>query len=62
MMEIVDQGRVPALPAARTGRFVTWAAATTAPAAAVALAIGVLTPPHGGVLCVQARETRGPEP
>jgi hypothetical protein len=43
---------VPALPTARTGRFVTWAAAITALAAAVALTIGVFTPPHGGVLCV----------
>lgn len=32
-------------------RFATWAAAVTAVAAALALAIGVFTPPRGGVLC-----------
>lgn len=32
-------------------RFATWAAAVTAVAAALALGIGVFTPPRGGVLC-----------
>jgi hypothetical protein len=37
---------------ARARRFVTWAAAITALTAALALGIGVLTPAHGGILCV----------
>ena len=52
MMNNVDQGHAPTLPPARTGMFVSWAAATTALAATLALGVGVLTPPHGGILCV----------
>lgn len=41
-----------ALATARGRRFVTWAAAITALTAALGLSIGVLTPAHGGILCV----------
>jgi hypothetical protein len=51
-MENTGQDYAGALTTARTDRFVAWTAAITAVAAALALGIGVLTPPHGGVLCV----------
>lgn len=51
-MEMVAQRDAPALPNAPTHRFLASTAAVTALAATVALAVGVLTPPHGGVLCV----------
>ena len=50
-MESTGQRHTLASVPARTGRFVSWAAVVTALAAALALGIGVLTPPHGGVLC-----------
>ena len=50
-MESPGQRHALAPASARTGRFVLWAAVVTALAAALALGIGVLTPPHGGVLC-----------
>jgi len=50
-MESTGQRHALAPASARTGRFVLWAAVVTALAAALALGIGVLTPPHGGVLC-----------
>ncbi len=40
------------LATARARRLVTWAATITAFTAALALGIGVLTPAHGGILCV----------
>lgn len=52
MMENTGQDYAGALTTARTDMFVAWTAAITAVAAALALGIGVLTPPHGGVLCV----------
>jgi hypothetical protein len=52
MMESTGLDHGGALTTARTDKFVAWTAAITAVAAGLALGIGVLTPPHGGVLCV----------